>query len=82
MIQGLSGLTDYLEPPIYSWVTAFATWTESANFINTKLCPPGSPYCDCPPIPSPKEKSFAERLEIFLNVSIDSSCCQHAGCVA
>lgn len=85
MIQGLSGLTEYLEPPIYSWVTAFATWTKQGSFINGELCPiPATKgqYCECPKIYSPEEKSFAERLKVFLNVSIDSTCCQHAGYVA
>ena len=44
MIQGLSSLTEYLEPPIYSWFTAFTTWSESRNIINGALChPSGEP---------------------------------------
>ena len=81
MIQGLSSLTEYLEPPIYSWFTAFTTWSESRNIINGALChPSGEPeYCDCPTIPAPDEMPFPERVQLFLNVSIDSTCCQKAG---
>ena len=81
MIQGLSSLTEYLEPPIYSWFTAFTTWSESRDIINGALChPSGEPeYCDCPTIPAPDEMPFPERVQLFLNVSIDSTCCQKAG---
>jgi len=79
MVEGLSTLSDWIDTPIYSWVSEFSVWTKARDVINGKLC--DNDYCDCKHVPAPDEMSLPERLAIYLNISIDSTCCQHAGFV-
>lgn len=63
--QGLSELKQWIDPPVYSWISAYEAWFQSRDFINNQLCIPPHPgakkACDCPVILGP-EHPLPERV--------------------
>lgn len=79
LVNSLEKLESVIEPPVYSWVTDFAAWWSNREYINTKLCSGDPAPCDCPFILPESETTFPERVQQYVNISVDSTCCQRVG---
>lgn len=62
---GMSFLQKYVETPIYSWMDAVDAWT---GHVEHSDCPDKGP-----------DSEYYQNVRTFLNISIDSSCCQSYG---
>lgn len=79
MVNEMSQLTDVIEPPVYNWIADFEQWWTKRDFIDNQLCQGSPPPCDCPKILSEDNSTFAERVKQYVDVPIDSTCCQVVG---
>lgn len=58
----------YIQPPVYSWFAAFG------NFVNQ-----GQTWTDACGATNVDKLPYNEQLRLFMEVSIESSCCQNYG---
>ncbi|CAM9449553.1 unnamed protein product, partial [Phaeothamnion confervicola] len=68
--SGLARLRRYVQPPVFSWFDAMASWVAQRDTLGG----------DCPIQPDIVDQpSFAAATRIFLGIAIDSQCCQSFG---
>jgi hypothetical protein len=80
MVEGLTTVSRWVQPPVASWLRQFAVWTSPASraFVTAGHGASGSPAIDCP-LPLPLTAPVARQIAQFLwDIPIRSKCCQNA----
>lgn len=71
MSDALSKLSQRVQPPIFSWVSAFGRILDTSNLSPSTINDCDMQYLDM--------MNFYEKLQFFKNIKIDSVCCKKYG---